>query len=161
MNIFYLDYDPYKCAELHTDKHVRKMIVETAQMLSTAHRVVDRDILSDEMSNAIYKEAYKNHPCTVWIRESRQNYLYAFYLFDALLSEYEYRFGKVHASEYLREYLCHFPKQLKDKGFTPPAQAMPDKYKMSFDPTLAYRLYYRHEKSHLFQWTKREKPSWL
>ena len=41
MNIFYLHNDPKVCAELHVDKHVVKMIVEYAQLLSTAKRMTD------------------------------------------------------------------------------------------------------------------------
>ncbi len=38
MNIFFLDRDPQVCAVYHNDKHVVKMIVESAQMLSACHR---------------------------------------------------------------------------------------------------------------------------
>ena len=41
MNIFYLDREPKTCAEMHCDKHVVKMIIEYAQLLSTAHRLLD------------------------------------------------------------------------------------------------------------------------
>ena len=41
MNIFYLDSDPIICAKMHNDKHCVKMILESAQMLSTAHRELD------------------------------------------------------------------------------------------------------------------------
>ena len=41
MNIFYLDTSPKTCAEMHCDKHVVKMIIEYAQLMSTAHRLLD------------------------------------------------------------------------------------------------------------------------
>ena len=41
MNIFVLDEDPTIAAQMQCDKHVVKMIVESAQMLSTAHRMLD------------------------------------------------------------------------------------------------------------------------
>ena len=41
MNLFYLDTRPEKCATLHCDKHVVKMIIEYAQLMSTAHRMID------------------------------------------------------------------------------------------------------------------------
>ena len=41
MNIFVLDKDPHIAAQMHCDRHVPKMIVESAQMLSTAHRLLD------------------------------------------------------------------------------------------------------------------------
>ena len=41
MNIFYLDKDAKTSAEMHLDKHCSKMLVEYAQLMSTAHRVLD------------------------------------------------------------------------------------------------------------------------
>ena len=41
MNIFYLHKDPKVCAEQHLDKHVVKMLIEYAQLMSTAHRMLD------------------------------------------------------------------------------------------------------------------------
>ena len=41
MNIFYLDKEVVPCAQMHLDKHCVKMILEYAQLLSTAHRVLD------------------------------------------------------------------------------------------------------------------------
>ena len=41
MNIFYLHSEPDQCAKWHCDQHVTKMILEYAQLLSTAHRVCD------------------------------------------------------------------------------------------------------------------------
>ena len=45
MNIFILDKDPVMAAQLQCDKHVVKMIVESAQMLSTAHRMLDGKVI--------------------------------------------------------------------------------------------------------------------
>ena len=45
MNIFYLHNDPRTCAEMHLDKHVVKMILEYAQLLSTAHRVINGTVV--------------------------------------------------------------------------------------------------------------------
>ena len=73
MNIFYLDSDPYVAAKMHCDKHVVKMILESAQMLSTAHRVLDGDEYADE--RGLYKMAHKNHPSTIWVRTSTDNYM--------------------------------------------------------------------------------------
>ena len=72
MNIFYLSKDPEKAAWFQCDKHIVKMPLETAQMLCTAHRELDGDEYADEQG--LYKRAYWNHPCTIWARESRQNY---------------------------------------------------------------------------------------
>ena len=91
MNIFILDNDPVKAAQQQCDKHVVKMIVESAQMLSTAHRMLDGHvelrpsksgkrmvkhyILNDKRDDILYKAVHYNHPCTVWTMESHENYL--------------------------------------------------------------------------------------
>ena len=41
MNIFYVDKDPKTAAKMMCDKHIIKMILESAQMLCTAKRVLD------------------------------------------------------------------------------------------------------------------------
>ncbi len=51
MNIFYLDRDPRICAEMHLDKHCVKMIIEYAQLMSTAHRVLDGTEYYDKTAN--------------------------------------------------------------------------------------------------------------
>ena len=74
MNVFYLDKDPVLAASYHCDKHCVKMIVESAQLLSTAHRLLDED---DAHSN-LYKVAHKNHPSTIWVRSSLENYTWLY-----------------------------------------------------------------------------------
>ena len=86
MNIFYLDKDPKKCAEMHCDKHVVKMILEYAQLLSTAHRVLDGNEWADHVG--LYKATHKNHPSAIWARESAGNYFWLNKLFQELCKEY-------------------------------------------------------------------------
>ena len=64
MNIFYLSRDPHEAARLQCDRHVVKMILETAQMLCTAHRYLDGDERADKLG--MYKTAHLNHPSTKW-----------------------------------------------------------------------------------------------
>ena len=158
MNIFYFDECPVKSAEAQPDKMLVKMPLETAQMLCTAHRVLDGDEYADSVG--LYKEAYKNHPCTVWARQSRGNYEWLYTHFLALGMEYTYRYGKEHASIIkLAKPLMQFPKNIRQGAMTPPAQAMPDEYKND-DPIKAYRDYCTHEK-HYAKWEKgRAKPDW-
>ena len=66
MNIFYLDRNPVVAAQMMCDKHVVKMILESAQILSTAHRVLDGDEHADNVG--MYKMTHKNHPSTIWVR---------------------------------------------------------------------------------------------
>ena len=96
MNIFYLDHDVNKCAEMHNDKHVVKMILEYAQLLSTAHRVCDGTILdtfsktgrrkkvwalADNRDTILYSATHINHPSAVWVRQSSANYGWLYQLF--------------------------------------------------------------------------------
>ena len=96
MNIFYFDDSPIECALAQPDKMLVKMPLETAQMLCTAHRELDGDEYADEVG--LYKRAYWNHPCTVWARETKLNYLWLYTHFLALGSEYKFRYGREHAS---------------------------------------------------------------
>ncbi len=158
MNIFYFDECPVVSAEAQPDKMLVKMPLETAQMLCTAHRVLDGDEYADE--HGLYKEAYKNHPCTIWARESRGNYEWLYIHFLALAMEYTYRYGKEHLSyTKLHEPLEKHPDNISKGDMTPLAQAMPDEYKND-NPVVAYRDYVIHEK-HYAKWEKnREKPKW-
>ena len=157
MNIFYFDECPVKSAQAQPDKMLVKMPLETAQMLCTAHRVLDSNEYADEAG--LYKEAYKNHPCTVWARESSTNYDWLFKHFTSLLDEYEYRYNKEHACKRLVVALSKTPDNITQTDMTPVALAMPDQYKKP-DPVLSYRDYVIHEK-HYAKWEKgRAKPIW-
>ena len=158
MNIFYLDKNPSIAAEMACDKHVVKMILESAQLLSTAHRVIDGDERADKMG--LYKTAHKNHPSTIWTRTSTENYMWLNRYFGALCREYTYRYGKHHASERLLGPLAHVPKGLTYSGFTDPPQCMPD-YCKGEDTVLAYQNYYILEKSRFAKWKKRPVPEWF
>ena len=155
MNIFYLDRDPKIAAQMMCDKHVVKMILESAQMLSTAHRVLDGNDIGD--SKGLYKMAHKNHPSTIWARTNSSNYEWLWDHFDALMKEYTHRYGKKHASERLIHSLWENPKNITHGDFTDPPQCMPD-YCKGEDTVLAYQNYYILEKSGFAKWTKREMP---
>ena len=149
MNIFVLDQNIRKCAEYHCDKHVIKMILESAQMLSSVVRIQGHDIG--------YKLTHKNHPCTIWARESLSNYLWLLQLTEDLNSEYRYRYNKeVNHKSYDMVKTLPIPN-LPAIGLTPFAQAMPEQYKNK-NTVQAYRSYYLNEKSNILQWTKREPP---
>jgi hypothetical protein len=151
MNIFILDYDVKKCAQYHVDKHVVKMILETAQLLSGVHWVSG--------GNAPYKLSHKNHPCAIWARESLTNYLYLCELGLELSKEYTYRYGKKHKSQEVIEWCIVNKPNIVDKGFTEPAMAMPDEYKVK-SVVESYRNYYLGAKSGFASWKNRETPEW-
>jgi hypothetical protein len=155
MNIFLLDWDVSKCAKYHCDKHVVKMILETAQLLCGAHHVVEQPI-----SNIPYKLSHKNHPCAIWVRESLSNYLYLCELGLELCKEYTYRYEKRHKSQDVIEWCVTNKVNICDKGFTEPPKAMPDEYKV-LDVVESYRNYYIGAKSGFSTWKNREIPFWF
>tara|TARA_R110000823_G_C15688787_1_gene475132 strand:+ start:135 stop:674 length:540 start_codon:yes stop_codon:yes gene_type:complete len=158
MNIFYLDKDPVIAAQMSADKHCVKMILESAQMLSTAHRVLDGDDIANE--KGMYKMAHKNHPSTIWTRSSVHNYMWLYVHMTALMNEYTYRYGKHHATERLLEPLSKPPSSIPMVDFTSPPQCMPD-YCKGDDTVLAYQKYYIIEKSKIATWNKtRSAPKW-
>jgi len=177
MNIFYLHNDPAECAKMHVDKHVVKMIIEYAQLLSTAHRIVDGEEYVDKTANnrrikrwrlldqhdeeLFYKASHVNHPSAIWARQSTENYQWLYNLFTCLCDEYTYRYGKVHKTDtLLRQKLSQLPTLLRQKMLTEVPQAMPDNCKM---PSVisAYRNYYIKEKANFAKWTKRQIPEWF
>lgn len=159
MNIFYLDKDPQKAAEYQCDKHVVKMILETAQLLSTAHHVLDGE--DSPIKDKIYKKTHGNHPSAVWVRESLDNYLWAWDHLDALLNEYKYRYNKNHKTDDIFVLLCNPPWNMREIGLTPIPLCMPDEYKVPDDAVQSYRNYYKYGKAHLHKWTKRGVPEWI
>ena len=158
MNIFYLDRDPKIAAEMHCDKHVIKMIVESAQMLSTAHRVLDGDKFADD--SGLYKTAHKNHPCALWVRANTSNYRWLFNLYTSLMTEYTYRYDKHHASDRLLTALHNVPTNIVPDEFTDPPMCMPDHCKVD-DAVLSYQNYYVTEKSYFARWKRRPMPDWF
>lgn len=151
MNIFVLDLDPVIAAQSQANKHVIKMILESAQLLC-AHF---------EPGTAPYKRTHFNHPCAVWTRESKYNYEWLLKHAFALSDEYTYRYGKTHKSKAVIKWCSeNYLHTLPDIKMTNFAQAMPDKYK---NPNVvrAYRGYYIEEKKHILDYTKRQPPVWL
>ena len=160
MNIFFLDERPDKCAEMHNDKHCVKMILESAQMLSTAHRILDEDDAHPDL----YKIAHKNHPSTIWVRSSKPHYDWLFRLFRMLSAEYSIRYSdhnfKVHKTwDKLGKILETAPKNIVDNGFVPPPQCMPDHCKKP-NTIDAYRNYYMIEKANISTWKYTNTPKW-
>jgi hypothetical protein len=179
MNIFVLDKDPHIAAQMHCDKHVPKMIVESAQMLSTAHRLLDgKEYMAPSKSgkrmvkhyrlpkhdDVIYKAVHAKHPCTIWTMQSHNNYLWHYHLWRYLAEEFEYRFGKIHASwEKLKDILYDTPQNLVYGNMTPFAKAMkayPDLMEIA-DPVKAYQEFYKVDKIKFAKWEKgRPAPKW-
>lgn len=177
MNIFYIHTDPKMCAEWAVDSHCVKMILEAAQLLSTAHRVLDgtqyidassgrkikRWRLPDDLDRTLYSATHVNHPCAIWCRESNNNYNWLWcYLYEHC-KEYTRRYGKVHKVEAdgLLDYLKFLPRNLPVGYKTQPPSAMDPKYIISEDAVKNYRNYYKVGKAHLHKWKNRQPPAWI
>jgi len=182
MNIFYLHNDPKVCAEMHADKHVVKMILEYAQLLSTAHRVLDGTLsnglsasgrqkkiwtLPDDRNNRLYSATHVNHPSAIWVRQSYANYVWLSKLLTELCREYTYRYGKVHKVERdgLEEELMYPPNNIPNAPFTEPTPAMPPEVKVAGNSIASYHNYYINNKQHLASWrgkiNSRPVPNWF
>jgi len=183
MNIFILDTDPIRAAQQQCDKHVVKMILESGQMLSTAHRVLDgiksrgpsksgkRQVDKWHMTHRInedtlYKAVHVNHPCTAWTMESISNYAWHYEHFCALAVEYEYRYEKTHATHRkLADILSIPPKNISHSvGQTPFRLAMQHEPQCMHeeDPVRSYREYYATKQTRFgMSWTKRDVPDWF
>lgn len=166
MNIFYLESSAEKSARDLCDKHIPKMLLETCQMLSTGIRT--RLENPDDATLPLYKVAYPKHPSTIWVGSSLLNFRWAQDLGRSIAEQYTFRFGKIHKSERIINWLdTHnslveraFSKDAINK-FTPPPQCMPDHYKDE-DTITAYRNYYFGDKRPFAKWEKGvAKPFWF
>ena len=177
MNIFYLNPNPKICAQWHNNSHCSKMIIEYAQLMSTAHRVLDgeeyygqtkngrkikRWKLNSKLEHILYKASHINHPSGIWVRQSKGNYFWLYELWKELNKEFMYRYDhdKSHESfRKLEEALYRPPMNIPDGTWSEPTPAMPDDVKNKCSLT-AYRNYYIEYKQHLAKWGKREEPHW-
>jgi len=156
MNVFVLDYDTKKCAQMHCDKHVVKMILETAQLLCGSHWM----LCSDHV--APYKLSHKNHPCSIWVRECLENYVWLCDLGMELCIEYTHRYGKRHKSQDIIEWCMIYKPNIKELGdITPFPLAMPSECKVVGEAVESYRKYYIMYKKDFSKWTNREIPFWF
>ena len=148
MNIFVLDNDPAKAAAYHCDRHVPKMILESAQMLST-------------VLNGPYRPTHAKHPCTLWAGRSRDNAVWLWQLAMYLHEEWQTRWGHTrdHKCRSVLDSLISSDElaSLPSYGLTPFALAMPDEYKTDCAID-SYRAYY-HSKT-FASWDRSTTPDW-
>ena len=176
MNIFYLHEDPIQNAKWHIDKHIVKMPIEYAQLMSTAHRMLDGEMylgktaigrnikrwkLYDEREDILYKASHINHPSAIWVRESIENYFQMYKLYMAVLAEFTYSYGKIHGSSKPSIALIRPPSNIPLVKGTQLPQCMPEMCKVKNNPILAYRNYYIVEKNSFASWKNREIPEWF
>lgn len=169
MNIFVTSTDPSTCAKEHCDVHLRKMIVETAQLLATAHHELDGKVVA-------YKPTHKNHPCAVWVRQHPANFAWAVQLLQELCFEYWWRNDgkKDHKTEQYIEELSIMPQAMRSGIYTAVCfpldfpKAMPDEFKQKCVET-SYQDYLNakfaewrsRERPMKVEWTNRPKPVWV
>jgi hypothetical protein len=178
MNIFYVNSDPEVAARSMVDRHVVKMILETAQLLSTAHRVIDgeeyvgqtqtgrkakRWRLSGNADAIMYAATHINHPSAVWVRENSANYAWLYDHLLALGREYTYRYGRTHLTiDKLKDILKDAPANItQSKVMTKMPSCMDKQYIVSLDPIINYRNYYNYGKTDLLRWSNRPPPQWI
>lgn len=179
MNVFVLSEDPREAAQMMCDKHINKMIIESAQMLSTAHRMLDGYLErrlsksgkrmvnyyvhpNNNLDETLYKAVHHHHPCTVWTMESKSNYDWHYEHFLGLADEFLVRYNKSHMTiQKLKDVLSSPPKNIRDKGLTEFPQAMKayPQCMVEGDAVQAYRNYYHYK--NFAKWERgRPAPSW-
>ena len=151
MNIFVLDENPTIAAKYHCDIHVNKLTIESCQMLSAAMHLTG--------GIGPYKLAYKNHPCTIWVRQTRANFLWQCKHLEALLQEYTERYGKVHACARFLNTFYSYADNISDGPLTEHPKCMPD-YCKTDSVVESYRNYYVKEKSYFAKWRTGNVPYW-
>jgi len=182
MNIFILSLDPVEAARLQCNKHAVKMPLESAQMLSTAHRMLDGNIAEglsksgkrtvkkyihpdSSLESLLYKAVHFSHPCTKWTMYTSSNYTWHYRHWIALCEEYEYRYGKKHLSfEKLKHVLKKMPENIKEGPLTQFPLAMQSNPECMFkdDPVKSYRAFYKtKQKRFKMEWKFREIPEWF
>jgi len=190
LNILWLDDDPSVAAQQHCDRHVPKMIMETAQILSSVWhvqagvhagaawtQVLSVDWLPPTQAappreidwfsvtlcgQRIYRARHTIHPAVAWACQYGGNYDWLYKLGMALLAEYEYRFGRLHACmpvlrtlELMPPPLLKTADQFCDGRIIMPAEIAAEEVVES------YRNYYRKSKLNSLQYTRRKPPTWI
>jgi len=138
------------------------MLLESAQMLSTAVRKYGEDTETTPLAEPIYKSAYPNHPMTIWVSETLGNFTWALDNAIWINNEYKLRFNKIHKSYKVLKNIIDFElnAHIPEGDFTEPPQCMPDEYRDT-DYVTAYRRYYNTDKKYFAKWEKgRGCPEW-
>ena len=166
MNIFILDPKPEIAAIMQCDKHVVKMVLETAQLLSTAHHELSETHGYSVDKDELYKRTHKNHPCAIWVRTCPENYDWTYHHLIALLDEYTHRYGRTHKTSRLVFILRNNPfggvvgDPIDAVSYSAP-KCMPDDLKKD-GVVESYRSLYNEEKYKIAKWAKtRPQPKWF
>jgi hypothetical protein len=148
VNIFYTNHDPALCAREHCDRHMVKMILESAQLLSTAHHA------HGSAAADMYRPTHQQHPCALWTRASYDHYVWLHTLFAHLLISFERKTGRSHASSRLYLPLRTPPAGIAALGFAEPPECMPDQYKVGS----VVHSYHAYLNAKFAEWESRARP---
>jgi len=131
MNIFKTNENPDICARDLDSKRLIKMILETAQLLSTA--------IYKTGGTGPYRLTHASHPCSIWAAESDLNYRWLVTYFISLNKEYTLRYGRTHKSFSLLNQFTEYADKMP-KG---PLVMVPNCtiFKNIDDTLVAYQLY--------------------
>ena len=172
MNIFFLSAKPGRCARWHCDKHVVKMILESTQILYTAHHIWESKALEDaplcvSTGKRGYKKHSAKHPSVMWAAAALPHYIWLCWLGLALVKEHQHRFGPVarhSCGVHLDWLLANPPERMSEQlvWICDPTPAMPDEYKVAGNSVASYRRYYLGQKKDrgLLKWSRRHTPHW-
>lgn len=169
MNLFVLHSDPVRAARMHCDKHLTKMLVETAQLLSYAHRL-ENSAYADKHDLYALNRGHAGHPCTLWLLEDARNYRWSYDLLHALLAEYDYRYQGLSAGKYARVVAMADALRKLPKSYDTPSKGEPPLFVMAMGKfpecmgdcaVESYRRYYIMDKQAFAVWNnKRPAPKW-
>lgn len=178
MNIFFLSLDPKRCAELYCDQHVTKILLEIVQMLYTAWHHLGSECWNStapfnvKKTQRGYRKAHSNHPMTMWVRSSRENYLFTTRLGMELAMEFHNRYNHVHAcTKHILWLYENIPKNFETiesvkayyscSGFpnslTRIPECMPEQYHTD-NIVDAYTSFYKGEKLRFARWKAQGGP---
>jgi len=180
MNIFVLSEDPTAAAVQQCDKHIVKMVLESAQMLCTAHRILDGEETEGPSysgkrivpkwthprhEDVMYRVVHRKHPCAIWTMISDSNYKWHYQHFVALCEEFTFRYGKRHKSDVLlREILKRVPDNILVGDLTRHPLAMSSNPECMIPENVveSYRLFYQTKQARFkMTWSKRSVPDWF
>lgn len=171
MNIFVLHRKPNRAAQMHCDRHLTKMLVETAQLLSYAHRLANKDKqYADKHGLYAINKAHASHPCTLWLLEDARNYRWTYDLLVALLNEYDHRYDGLSKGKYARVVAMMDALSVLPKRYGTPTKGEPPLFVLAMGKSPecmgdcaveSYRRYYIKDKQEFAVWNNgRPAPKW-
>ena len=141
------------------------MLVESAQMLANCYSLEELERAPKTVKNTARRHSYLHHGSSKWVLKSIENYKWLLEHAYAIYNESLYRGAKYNNSFSFVEWCANNDPTLPNTPFSKPFLAMPEIYKSS-DPVMAYRNYYRNEKTvdkngdNMAFWTNRSHPEW-